>query len=125
MIAKIGEMKKYLKDAVRAMIDNCVEQVRQIFTDPELIHLYIADGSMWDLGNVASPEEVMPALQHTLYAYLIPHARASSNAINLYRVSLASPSASKPLLIPSASPGQAIPYPRSPLYLDGKHTIRT
>jgi hypothetical protein len=83
MIAKAAEMKKYLKDAVKAMIDNWVEQTRRIFTDPEQIHQLITNGSFWDPGNATSPEDVMPTLQHTLYAYMIPHAWAASNTMKV------------------------------------------
>lgn len=74
-------MKDYFKDTVQAMIDNWGKVVERIFTDPDQIYTFIKNGFMWDPGNVTTPEDVRPQLEHMLYGYLLPHAWASSNAL--------------------------------------------
>ncbi|KAF2875669.1 hypothetical protein BDV95DRAFT_603077 [Massariosphaeria phaeospora] len=81
VFAKVAEMHQYLKDLVWEMIKNWEKQVEQIFTDPEQLHQFITNGLFWTPGQVISPEDVIPTLEHTLYAYLIPHAWATSNAV--------------------------------------------
>jgi hypothetical protein len=75
----VGEMHDYLKQAVQTLIDNWVELVDHIFSDPDQVYGWIHNGLLWDPGNLTSPEDVRPTLEHSLWAYMMPHAWATTN----------------------------------------------